>query len=1043
MNLMKYWPSKEAVNDCIKPEAEGAHDAVLLAVHQPSPLSYRTENWPKVATTEDELYRYFVTPDVPMGVHVMPITGASGVGKSHMVRMLAARLQAEDSEGKYLVIRIPKSASLRSVVELILEPLPDERYAKVKEEFKKALTGVDIADATISFQGQLEIALKALASELRQQAKANPSNSVLRQRLGHAEKLSRFMGDPIVVEHFREHVFPRIVKRAVAGQHALEGAEPVDDFTPADFELPDSIELGKAAESTQSYYESVLLTNNKAGIQVAVDVLNGKVVDQAVRQLFKLHEAIGGMTLQDVILEIRRLLLIDGRELVILVEDFKALTGIQETLLHVLIQEGVRDNERKYATMRSAIAVTDGYLAGQDTIATRAKRQWIVESDLNSEEEVLLRTKRLVASYLNAARWGYEELVRRYKQRTRDWSSQQAWIDTFIDQDSTDADLSAFGHIDGIPLFPFSELAIERLARSALTRAGTLRFTPRFVIDHVLRNLLLIGRDAYASQQFPPPSLLAPSASAEVAEWLSTFPVSADQRQRYARLVTIWGDSPATRADLGRIPAQVYHAFGLESPGIAAPAPRPTPAPSPAPGARARAEPLDTGADVARTTVRAARPEDKLVADLRATLENWVQNSVRLDQGVANLIRKALDQAISDRIDWNAERCTSFAFGSSRISIPHAGGETTILSDAIKIAPDHRDQDGRLRTELIALLRFYQFYKRKTDYEEVDDDLARIANLVQRLMPQALATIRNLVKTRARTASKLLSTNSRLLGVLDRGQTPLGLSSFLFAEPNLPSALPPDATLPLQEWRQLQESALVIRAKLTNILLEHSGCFQSDGNTAYGVDIARLLENAPADGEKASSSSLENIDADVSSVLSKMSEGSLGMRAKRVLTEAARLQEVLQKDLGDNYDKNQVVAALKDLVDGMGGTWSNEQMGMTSAAFKRLADEFRESAVREAQITLQQAAAQLDGDKADGKGLSRIAQLDINPLIVAHRFVLMARKVVTVVKVRADSLHGATKEIDVEAEANRIRAAFDSLLGDMDVLEAEGEQECC
>jgi hypothetical protein len=282
-----------------------------------------------------------------------------------------------------------------------------------------------------------------------------------------------------------------------------------------------------------------------------------------------------------------------------------------------------------------------------------------------------------------------------------------------------------------------------------------------------------------------------------------------------------------------------------------------------------------------------------------------------------------------------------------------------------------------------------------------------------------------------------------LLGVLDRGQTPLGLSSFLFAEPNLPSALPPDAALPLQEWRQLQESALAIRGKLTAILLEHSGCFQSDGNTAYGVDIARLLENVPADGEKPDLERLENIEPGITSALGKMSEASLGVRAKRVLTEAARLQEVLQKDLGDNFDKNQVVAALKDLVDGMGGTWSNEQMGMTSAAFKRLGDEFRESAVKEAQTTLQQAAVQLDGDKADGKGLSRIAQLDINPLIVAHRFVLMARKVVTVVKVRADSLHGATKEIDVEAEANRIRAAFDSLLGDIDVLEAEGEQECC
>ncbi|WP_348697900.1 protein DpdH [Duganella fentianensis] len=1042
MNLMKYWPAKDAVNDCIKPEAEGAHDAVLLAVHQPSPLSYRIENGPNVAATEDELYSYFTTPDVPMGVHVMPITGASGVGKSHMVRILAARLQADDLEGKYVVIRIPKSASLRTVVELILEPLPDERYANVKDEFAKAMTGVDIADATISFQGQLEIALKAMASELRLQAKANPSNSVLRQRLGHAEKLARFMGDPIVVEHFREQVFPRIVKRAIAGQDGSQQVDSVEDFTVADLELPESIELGKAAESTQSYYESVLLTNNRVGMKVAVDVLNGKVVDQAVRQLFKLHEAIGGMTLQDVILEIRRLLLIDNRELVILVEDFKALTGIQETLLNVLIQEGVRDNERKYATMRSAIAVTDGYLAGQDTIATRAKRQWVVESDLNSEEEVLQRTKRLVASYLNAARWGFEELVRRYKQRGPDWSSHRAWIEPFIDEETTDADLSAFGDIDGIPLFPFTELAIERLARSALLRAGTLVFTPRFVIDHVLRNLLLIGRDAYANQQFPPPSLLAPAPSAEVAEWLSTLPVSADHRQRYARLVTIWGDSPATRAELGRIPSQVYHAFGLESPGIPALPTRSTSVPKVTSADVRRSEAMNTGTDVIRTTTPVARPEDKLVADLRLTLENWVQNDVRLEQGVANVIRKALESAISDRIDWNAERCSSFALGANKISIPNAAGEITLSSDAIKIAPDHHDLDGRLRTELIALVRYYQFYKRKADYEDVDDDLARIANLVQRLMPQALATIRNLVKARAQLVTRLLSTNSRLLGVLERGQTPLGLSDFLFAEPKLPSALPVEVAQAFHDWRQLQQEALDIRMKLTDLLLDYSGCFQNDGRIAYGVDITRLLEGPPAEVDTMALESLGDIDSSFTNVLRQMRETTLNGRARRVLTEARRLQQILQDELGDTFDKNQVVYALKELVDSMAGHWSNEQMGMSSAAFKRLSEEFRDSALKEAQATLQLAEMQSNEDKVDGKGLSRIAQLDINPLIVAHRFVLTARKLVNVVKVRANTLHGATKEIDVEAAGNAIRSTFEDLLGDMDVLEAEGEQEC-
>ena len=50
----------------------------------------------------------------------------------------------------------------------------------------------------------------------------------------------------------------------------------------------------------------------------AAHLLNeSKVVDQAISQLFKLHESLGGMTLQDVILEIRRLLLNQNKELIV------------------------------------------------------------------------------------------------------------------------------------------------------------------------------------------------------------------------------------------------------------------------------------------------------------------------------------------------------------------------------------------------------------------------------------------------------------------------------------------------------------------------------------------------------------------------------------------------------------------------------------------------------------------------------------------------------------------------------------------------------
>ena len=1025
MSLNKYWPTSEEVDQCIKPEAEGAHDAVLLAVHQPSPLSYRIGSGPKIATTEDELYRFFTTPDVPMGAHVVPITGASGVGKSHLVRLLAARLQSDDSARRFVVIRIPKSASLRRVVELILEPLPDEGYAHVKQAFKTAMADVDIDTAAISFQANLEIALRDLSADLRQEVLANPTSQMYKQKLGHALQLPKLMADPTVVEHFRQKIFPKIVKRAIGGHHAEDGIAQVEDFIAADFELPDTVEMGDAAASTQTYYQTVLRKDGGAGMRIAADLLNGRVVDQAMRQLFQLHEAMGGMSLQDVITEIRRLLLRDGRELVILVEDFKALTGIQDTLLHILIQEGVSGGKRQLATMRSAIAVTDGYLAGQDTIATRAKREWIVESQLASGEEVLNRTKRLVASYLNAARWGHQKLERHYAKQGKNWSGDAAWIEPFIDGDATALDqLAAFGAVDGIPLFPFNDLAIERLARMALTQGDALVFTPRFVIDHILRNVLLVGRAAYGSGLFPPAGLVAPPPSAEVAQWLAGLSVSVEQRRRYEKLATIWGNGPVTRADVGRIPPLVFKAFGLEPPAIAP---------------LNRIEPEKS---TKRVTPPPLQAETSHVADLTATLENWVQKEVRLEQSLANQIRTFLEQAISERIDWNAERCLKMAIGADRISIPLAGGEAGIRSDAIRLASDHRDLQGQLRTDLVALLRFYQFNKRRTDYDEVDDDLARIGNLVARLMPQALAIIRGQVKVQLQNASKLLATNSRVLGLLMLGRTPAALSAFLFPQPHLGDPPPEGVDASISDWRSLQENAQSIRSKLRDLLLERCGCFQGSGSTANGVDIVRVVEYFPADEDKLD---LEVLDVDQSlrSALQNMREAPVNVRAKRVLAEALRLQQVLQSELGESFDKKAVADAMKELAEGMKklAIWQQDELGMTPEGFMRLCVNFGAGALKEALVTLH-ASVHFDEQKNEGKALSRIAQIDVNPLIVAANFVKTASKVAAAAKRRADMLEGQTLGLDIDAQANEIRATFDQLVGDMDALEVQEDKEC-
>lgn len=1031
MSLLRYWPTAAEVNQCIKPEAEGAHDAVLLAVHQPAPLSYRLVNSDKrTATSEEELLEYFVTANVPTGAHVVPITGASGVGKSHLIRLLDARLRSSADSARYLIIRIPKSASLRRVVELILDPLPNDRYAQVKKAFRNALAEVQVDTAAMRFQIELEIALKSLAKDLKEKLHGSPSNLQLKEQLDHAQKLPLLLSDAATVEHFRSVILPRIVQRAVAGRDAENDDPTQGQFTADDLNLPDGIDLGQAARPVGQYYKLGLQARGGHGREVAAGVLNA-VVDQATRQLFQLHEALGGMTLQDVILEVRGLLLKDGRDLVILVEDFAALTGIQETLSKVLIQEGVRDGEKKFATMRSAIAVTDGYLAARDTIATRAMREWIVESRLDTEEEVIDRTKALVASYLNAARWGQSHLINHYEAHYKARTSVKAAVPIFTAEEHDEAAilLSDFGYIGQIPLFPYTELAIECLARAALTKGDTLIFNPRFIINDVLRRILLAGRDAFSAGQFPPPSIEGRGASADVAQWLASLPVSEEQRKRYQRVAVIWGNNPQSHTEIGRIPSGVFKAFSLPPPSI-----KPiVVVPKSGKGKGRENEKPHVAQEPGPDDVRLRR-----IAALKEALENWVQDRSQLDQAIAHQIRNLIAVGLEDRIDWNGERCVKLGVRSNQISIPKARGEGGLASVVVKISPDNQDVDGSLRLELISLLRYYHVYEKQINYEEVDDDLARIGNLLDRLLPDALQLVRGAVQQQARAAALALASNSRLLGLNERGRTAGAIWPFLFGEAPIPEKLPDDAALIFQEWRTMQEEARRVRPELTRLLLNTCGCFQGGGKTANGVDIFRVVENYPTDADRLDLAKFELLSPELRQSLTNLSDVRVKAKAKSVLAEVNRLKISLESQFGPSLDKDALANSLKELAEAFRdlGVWIENDIGVTATQFRNLCEEFRSCALKEAFAQIDRTREPDDLENTN-KAVSRLAQLSLSPMLTALRLVNSASKVVTNAQRHAQTLEAQYKGVDPVAQANAICKAFDDLLANLATLQQE------
>lgn len=1040
MSLLNYWPSIDEINKCVKAEAENASDEVLLAVHQPFPLVYfkvgpdgKVMPESRTVATEEDILSYFIG-DAPSGSHVLPITGVSGVGKSHLIRMIDARLQRLPEANRYLVIRIPKSASLRRVVGLILEaePLKDKKYDRIKEEFSKALADVRLDERVIRFQAELAIELKEYALRLKESLNREPTNVSVKERLGHAEGLPKLMADAETVDHFRSNVLPRIIQRSDKGAESENGEFKEIDSTSTQFNVEDlnlsGVAITKANQQVQKYYRFALEAREGRGKAVAINVLND-VVDQATSRLYQLNGSLGGMTLGEVILEIRRLLLADNRDLVILVEDFAALVGIQDTLAKVLIQEGETSKGKEFATIRSAIAVTDGYLAGRDTLATRAGREWVIESRLESESETLRRTKSLVASYLNAARYGEAGLKRYYQQDFIEVSSGNSrWSPPVysVDTEEDGKILHAFGYLGEVPLFPFTEASIEYFARVTLTSGNALVFNPRYVIKNVIREILMAGREAFVNKQFPPPSIVTKIPSSDVAQWLTSLHVSDDQRKRYQRLITAWGNDPKTRSEIVHIPREVFEVFGLPQPDIAyiPPASKPT---------------LSGEKPHAILVPGVASRQEQQIKGFQSALENWVQNGTKLEQNIANEIRKSLEMLINQRIDWNAERCLKREFSKTQFSIPNAGGEGNLAPDPIKVAPSSDDPDGMLRGELLALLRYFLVYKDVSDYDGVDDDLARIANLCERLLPAVLEKVRASVKRQNKSAILALAANSRLLGLNDRGRTPGAISSFLFGDVNEIESLPDTAPQTFKDWRELQSGAREIRLHLRKLLLDTSGCFQATGDNAkaYGIDIVRLTEDYPDDKAAIELADLVGLASDLRQSLQNMRDAIVLGRLNKLLQDAKKIQTLIINELGTDFDKQVVVSAFKELAGTLSdmGAWSANEIGISSKEFTVLCEEFRSAAVKECLSGLQGFEEIGDEDQSPAKKVVRGAQLLLRPLLTSERFLNCSDKVIRAAELHAQSLESQYEGVSPIEKAQEIVRAFDDLVANLVTLQ--------
>jgi hypothetical protein len=845
-SLIDLWPSSANCLECLTTEAESASNAVFLAVHQPMSLSRRlfsSSEQDAEIVQEEDLLNAFLSDNLPSGTLLLPIVGSSGVGKSHMIRWLDAHVRARQDGVRRHIVRIPKSASLKAVLSLILADLTSDSdaYQTLHHELSSASMPKELDDATYGLLSKLVVALERNHKEATARIQNGSGKVDDRKRLTHCDPrcLPSLLGDPALKVHFAAHdgsnqlgVLARIASRYIQGDPAENGPQNV--FTAEDFQFGGDVNLGEVSAPVRGYL-NVLKQQNGQNLNDALFFLN-EVVDKSLGELLDFR----GSSLTDLFVRIREQLLIDDIELVLLVEDFAALAGIQFSLLDAVIREGVRDGKKVLCTMRTALAVTEGYLSSRDTVMTRAQYEWkISDFPFSNEDEAVDTYSNFAGGYLNASRWGKSEVEERYDHIKRH-SSVDKWLPDYyqdVREELTEEDngaIGAFGFSEsGTALFPFNKGVIRQLVRSYFKKGEQFEFNPRRLINLVLRDTLVDHRRDFEAGVFPPAKFQDFDRNQAELSVLDEVKRKflPHEKNRAEAFVYYWGDNPKTVGQAASIDQLLFQCFKLSViDWSASPERREVKVTTPS---------KEGGVTPPNQTIS---PTDANIRNWKEKIDEWRRNGI-LKSGDANTVRGYLADSIGEYVDWNSLLLEKSLVDRTKIFLPNVSVGNPNDGDAIAFAGRNKDLEISESSDLFframtAVVRYHEY--KSWDYDGSEDDYVSYINLLDRMASDAkvyfLRRAHGLDRSAVSLIGQSLLIGSRILNV-DGGSTNVDAD-------NLASIYRVNASVSSNttgKWEDLFSSASNVRLSLIEALKRHTVARQGDGSKALAVDASFLL----------------------------------------------------------------------------------------------------------------------------------------------------------------------------------------------------------
>ena len=603
----------EHLQDVLKVEAERPSDAVFLATHQPSvlnrSLSYTAQDWQPYS--EDDFLSEVLDPN--RDFLFVPVIGDSGTGKSHLVRWLGATVAAEARPG-LRIVRIPKHhTNLRSVIGLILEGLSGDRFKQFRQRLDVAVENLSIAEGRIQLLAKLEY---LIGPDAPKESVECSGKALTDQELAYyARQLPAFLTEPIVRAALLAEgsVVDRFVREALEGRAADKEIPHQFQFTDLPLDITNTHEIN---ERVQSFFKKL---STRSIVQDHVLALLNHYLPAALRALYSL----GGNDLIDLIRDVRRELRQHDQQLLLLIEDFALLQGIQGQLLEALIDTSSDD----LCVLRTVLAVTRGYFDRMDTVHTRLS--FIVNLNVPSDKVSNEQKLAFVGAYLNAVRVGRGALEAHPSGAPV--PNACASCDMRPECHPTFDFTPVSGQEIGYGFYPLNANAVLQL----IDLVNSKEFNPRAVLRDALWHTLSTAQRALPRLEFPDVKfrdafkrdLLSSLETLEIQKGLP-----GEDGARIRTILNLYSVAPGIRPRLVSLPLRLRDALALRD----------------VPGAPDKSDwkPPEIVPLPPQPVVPVSPP-----ADDHLTL--WVQGEM-LPQTVATNLRRAVFSAVMAHTDWEA-----------------------------------------------------------------------------------------------------------------------------------------------------------------------------------------------------------------------------------------------------------------------------------------------------------------------------------------------------------------------------------------------------